>query len=208
MLAQLRFFSLFIACIFSSSAMAHSPSVSSTLLVEEMPGQWVLQIRSALTAFEYEVEHVFGTSAYATPDEFMDLVIEHVASNILIEVNDSNVNLVNGSVNLGHETSVTFNVEGMPDDLSIIQVTNQSFKDIHRNQSALIILKKDTNKDQYKLENDNDHTVILKLHNGQFQLKEKAIEKVEMKVDYSLLVMTLVAFVVIIFIGAIRLRKA
>jgi len=31
----------------------HSPDVSSTMLVEQKDGTWVLQIRSALTAFKH-----------------------------------------------------------------------------------------------------------------------------------------------------------
>ncbi|MCF8244262.1 MAG: hypothetical protein K9J37_05610 [Saprospiraceae bacterium] len=43
---------------------------------------------------------------------------------------------------LGHETSVVFELAGVPENFSEISVKNSSFKDISRNQSALIVLKK------------------------------------------------------------------
>ena len=155
----------------SMEVSAHKPDVSSTLLVEQEAGKWILQIRAALTGFEYEIETHFGESSYTSPEEFQELVVKHVRENMIIRVDENKgAVLKNGIVKLGHETSVSFELEGMPSSFETIEVHNSSFKNISRNQSALIVLKKDFAKKQYILNNDNQHTVILNLNNGTFEL--------------------------------------
>ena len=157
---------------------AHSPDVSSTMLVEESEDKWILQIRAALTAFEYEIEYNFGTSSYATPEEFQGLVVKHVLEHMLIQANDVNkVELKNGIVKLGHETSVTFEVVGIPNNLELLHVSNKSFVNITRSQSALIVLKQGFEKDQFKLDSNNDHTALLEVNQSKFVLATPTVEK-------------------------------
>lgn len=162
----------------SIAACAHNPDLSSTILIEQSEDKWVLQIRAALTAFEYEVESSFGGSSYATPEEFQELVVRHVRENMLILFNDNNqVELKNGMVKLGHETSVTFEVIGSPTTIKSLQVMNSSFKDIPRNQSALMVLKKGFTKEQFTLNAKNLHTAELKIANSKFVLVTTDAEK-------------------------------
>ncbi|GAB5553055.1 MAG: hypothetical protein Sapg2KO_26460 [Saprospiraceae bacterium] len=150
-------------------AEAHQPDLSSTLLVEQGENKWVLQIRAALTAFEYEIHQHYGKDAYATPEEFQNLVLNYVQSNVSLMCNKSNdTELENGSVQLGHETKVVFEVKGIPETLEQIEFQNSSFKDISRNQSALIIVKKDFAKQQIFLNNENQHTAKLKVKDSKF----------------------------------------
>ena len=96
---------LCVLCI-SWGVKAHQPDLSSTILVEQGENKWVLQIRAALTAFEYEIEQTYGKDSYETPEEFQDLVIKHVQEHISILYNKANTAVLqNGKVKLGHETS-------------------------------------------------------------------------------------------------------
>ena len=157
--------------LISVSAFAHNPDVSSTMLVDKGQDQWVLQIRAALTAFEYEVEYNLGKDSYATPEEFQDLVLQHVRDNMsIISAPDLSTTLKHGIVNLGHETSVSFVVSGMPKTFESLKITNSSFKNIPRNKSALIIFKEGVEKDQFTLDNKNMHTADLQFKNSKFEM--------------------------------------
>lgn len=150
---------------------AHQPDLSSTLLVEQGKNKWALQIRAALTAFEYEIKTHFGDSSYATPEEFRGLVIKHIQENTSIVFNEANaVALQNGIVKLGHETTVSFEVVGTPETIESLVVKNSSFGKIARNQSAFIVFKEGFSKDQFTLNNDNKHTVELKVSDSKFEL--------------------------------------
>ena len=151
------------------TAHAHQPDVSSTVLAESGDNQWVLQVRAALTAFEYEIHHHFGADSYKTPEAFQELTLNYVKDNISILFDGANVaKLKNGVVKLGHETNVVFEVEGIPQNFSNVEFKNSSFKDISRNQSALIILKKGFSKEQFILNNKNRHTVSLAVQDSKF----------------------------------------
>lgn len=156
-----RWIILFCLLLGYEVAYAHQPDLSSTMLVEQADNEWVLQVRSALTAFQYEVKYHFGDSAYATPKEFQDLVLELVKENILIKFNDANIRLDSGIVRLGHETNVVFKVSGTPKDIETLFVKNGTFSHVSRNQSALILLKKGFQKEQFILNFKNEHTVKL-----------------------------------------------
>lgn len=155
--------------IISSGIKAHNPDLSSTLLIEQQENKWILQIRAALTAFEYEVEKHYGKDAYTSPEEFQGLVTELVAKNAAVLFNKTEgLALENGIVKLGHETSVTFSLAGAPSNIQTLAVKNSSFSDIPRNQSALIILKKGFSKDQFVLNNKNQHSMELKIKDAKF----------------------------------------
>lgn len=163
-------------------AEAHQPDLSSTLLVEQGENKWVLQIRAALTAFEYEIHQHYGKESYTTPEEFQDLVLRYVQDNITMLCNQTNyTELKNGLVQLGHETNVVFEVKGIPETLEKIEFKNSSFKDISRNQSALIILKKDFAKQQVFLNNKNQHSVKLKVKGSEFVTLTKETSKAMVK---------------------------
>ncbi len=150
---------------------AHQPDLSSTILMEQGDNKWVLQVRAALTAFEYEIEQHFGAAAYTSPEEFQALLAQYVADNISMEWNGiAMVNLQNAVVNLGHETKVSYEVVGLPKNIQSLKVENTSFSDIARNQSALIVVKKGFPRNQFILNNDNRHAVELEVINASFAL--------------------------------------
>ena len=89
--------------------------------------------------------------------------------NIFISLNGKEpVILKNGYVKLGHETSAVFEISDMPKEWENITVKNSSFKDVNRNQSALIILKKGFFKDQFSLNEKNGHQLKLNVDKTKF----------------------------------------
>lgn len=159
---------------FSLIASAHQPDISTTMLAEQEDGSWILQIKASLTAFEYEVHTTYGKDSYKTPEEFNALVIRHLLANISIDFGDAGqAKLTDGFVKLGHETNAIFHVTGIPKTIHKTTIVNRSFKDIHDNQSALIILKKDFQKKQFNLDASNDHTARLITQNNAFELQAK-----------------------------------
>jgi len=190
----------------SQEVKAHQPDVSSTMLVEQGENKWVLQVRAALTAFEYEVHQHFGKDAYKTPEEFNELVLKHVQEHISIMYNGSDVAVLqNGIVKLGHETSVAFEVIGTPKDFETIKVRNSSFNDISRNKSVLIIYKKDYAKDQFVLDTDNGHVAELKVGDARFELVSETQERASYFL--AILVFMGLGLVGLYFIGKYKLAN-
>lgn len=157
---------------FSLFTTAHQPDISTTMLAQQADDSWILQVSTALTAFEYEVHSQFGKDSYKTPEEFNQLVIRHLEENISIELEElGKLVLKNGFVKLGHETHVVFQVSGMTENFNSISIKNSSFKNIHNNQSALIFLKKDLEKKQFILNDKNNHTIHLKAINKTLEIQ-------------------------------------
>lgn len=160
---MLKYITIAMSFIFSNALMAHQPDISSTMLVEQSEGKWVLQIRAALTAFEYTIKYGYPDSTYASPDEFKNLLTAFVEDNIVIKGHNFSTTLSNPIVKLGHETNVIFEVKGIPSDLKTLKVTNSTFKSINKNQSAFILVKDNFEKDQFILNNHNAHSIEVKL---------------------------------------------
>ncbi len=167
----------FIVCflLLSSICKAHKPELSSIMLIEQEPQNWIVQVRAALTACEYEVDTHFGKNAFATAEAFQDLLEQHVQENILIQFNGMKAaTLQNGVVKLGHETSIIFQLSEVPRKINSLKIRNTSFASIARNQSALMVIKKDFEKDQFVLDNSNDHTANFKMLDTKFELLDES----------------------------------
>lgn len=164
-----KYISVCIVVLCSMLGYAHNPDVSTTMLVEKENNIWVLQISSSLTAFQQEVRTHFSETPYKTPEEFQQMVLEHIKNNLEISYNNgSKITFGQGIVKLGHETKVVFEVFGIPSNLQSLQVTNTTFKDIGRSQSALFIFKDGFSKDQFILNNENEHSLELKASGNKF----------------------------------------
>ncbi|MEO1263814.1 MAG: hypothetical protein AAFZ15_33720 [Bacteroidota bacterium] len=158
---------------------AHSPKYSSTILKEQKNNEWILVVQAPLNALQYEISTHFGQSAFSTPVEFQELVINHLKENISILINERKaVALQKGRVKLGHESSVVFQMVNMPDDVSLLIVKNSSFENIHKNESTLVILKDGFAENKFTLNNENQHTAELTVKGNQFiQYAETASSK-------------------------------
>lgn len=162
---------------FSWVAQAHQADISTTMIVERDNNQWVVQISAALTAFQYEIKAYYGDSAYATPEAFQALVISHLKDNLSISFNGKDTaKIEHAYVRLGHETNVVFEISGVPTDIRSADIRNSSFKDIHRNQSALVLLKKGFSKQQFILKDANQHTANLVVDGKTFQWAEVKVD--------------------------------
>ena len=177
MQTPLKYITILNLLLLSICANAHQPELSSTILAYQGKNNWILQVRAAMTGFESEIENQFGKSSYTTPEEFQSLAIRHLKDNISIQFNDDKVELRNGRVNLGHETSVTFEVAATLPELNSIAVTNTSFNHIHNNQSAFLILKEGLSKKQFTLNDSNNHSVKLNIRNSELQIVSIANKK-------------------------------
>lgn len=168
------------------SVQAHQTEISSTMLVEQDNKTWVVQIRSALAAFDQTIQANYPK--YESAEEFQALVLQHIKDNLQITFNEQDeITLENGVVKLGHETSVVFEVVGVPENIESVYVKNSSFQSINRNQSALILLKKGFKKKQFTISKQNNYALQLKAANNQFTPVETTIMFSKMNRNFSLL---------------------
>jgi len=187
------FLLIFAFCSLSWSLDAHSPDLSSTLLVQQDDNSWLLQVRAALTAFEYVVEDHYGEDAYASPEEFRQLVVSHLRENLSVQFDDADFAVIGeGRVALGHETNVTFAVTGLPADSRALSIANTSFSRLPRNQSALMVLKEGFARQQFMLDGENSHTARLSVGEARFVLQPAGLESMR----YPMLFVVLLVMVV------------
>ncbi|MGJ8593424.1 MAG: DUF6702 family protein [Aquaticitalea sp.] len=164
-----------IALLVTLSANAHQPDISTTMLVEQENKTWVLQISASLTAFQQEIRTHFADTPYKTPEEFQQMVLQHIKNNLTLTFNDGqDIRLSEGRIILGHETKVVFKVFGMPSDIKSVFVKNSAFSDIYKSQSALVLLKGGFSKEHFVLNDDNNHTLKLVANNHQFVIEAKS----------------------------------
>ncbi|WP_405396983.1 hypothetical protein [Maribacter sp. Asnod2-G09] len=193
-----KYILIYITGLFSLLSYAHNADASTTMLVEKENNTWVLQISSSLTAFQQEVRTHFAETPYKTPEEFQQMVLEHIKNNLEISYNNgSKINFGQGIVKLGHETKVVFEVFGIPSNLQSLQVTNTTFKDIGRSQSALFIFKDGFSKDQFILNNENEHSLELKASGNKFVIVNQQNAGFDSKY-IVLIVLSLLAFSLLI----------
>jgi len=172
-----KYFFVLVLFVSTTTLFAHQPDLSATLLIQQEDNSWVVQVRAALTAFEYEVENTYGKDAYATPEEFRNLVIQYFQEHLQVGFNESHpIPLENGTVDLGHESSVSFVLQRAPADITSLTVLNRGFHDINSSQSVLSIYKKDYKRTQFLLNEDNQYTVKLNLVASRFLLSKHSEE--------------------------------
>jgi len=164
-----KYILLVIAGLFSMASFAHNPDFSTTMLVEKENNTWVLQISASLTAFQQEIRTHFAETPYKSPEEFQKMVLEHIKNNLEFSFNDGTlITLGPGMVKLGHETKVVFKVVGIPSEIQSVRVKNTAFKDINRSQSAFFLFKEGFSKEQFVLNNVNNHTLALEVNGNEF----------------------------------------
>ena len=191
-------------CIFSVKA--HQPDISATMILEQSKNNWIVQVNAPLTAFQYEIKTVLGKT-YATPEEFQKLLIEYLKVNLVIYFNNKDtVTIRQAYVKLGHETSVVFEISGVPESIKNVYVQNAAFKDINRNQNILIIAKEGFSKEQFILNNENQHTATLVVDNGVFKLITEEVTSSSYFNRYGLAIL-LIGILAVVTIVLVRLNK-
>ncbi|GEQ86757.1 hypothetical protein ULMS_22650 [Patiriisocius marinistellae] len=163
--------------LYSLSGFSHQPEASSAVLIEKEPNVWVLQINASLTACQKEVKKHFADTPYKTPQEFNEMLLEHIDDNFDMRFNNGEkLTLNNGVVQLGHETKIIFEISGIPTELKSLTVENKVFEDIYKSQSILVILKENFAKNKFIMNNANEHRLSLAIQNNEFVeiVEEKA----------------------------------
>lgn len=203
-----KYISVLVLGLLSMASFAHNPEVSTTMLVEKENNVWVLQLSASLTAFQQEIKKHYVETPYKTPEEFQAMVLEHVKKNLHISFNKGEeVTFSKGIVKLGHETKVVFEVIGTPSDIKSAIITNTVFKDVHRSQGALVILKEGFEKKQFILNGTNDYTISLQADNNQFtQIVEQKASMLSSIVIVSLLGIIGLGFLIINILKRRKMR--
>ncbi|GAA3509594.1 hypothetical protein GCM10022393_22800 [Aquimarina addita] len=176
------------------------------MIWEQEDGSWMVQIKTSLTAFQHEIKTNFPE--YTTPEEFKEMVITHVKKNVSIIFNEDYPAIINKAyVQLGHETHVIFEISGVPEEIKSIVVKNSSFKDIGRNQNALIILKDGLNKKQFVLNNANTHTAELYIEGNKLFLQSTARQGGGILYYFGILVVVIGVISILIYYKLTSVKK-
>ena len=192
---------LFLLC--TNIVHAHQPDLSN-LMIYEQNGKYILVIKSSLTAFEGEVDYLFGKNAYKSPEEFQLLVIKHFQKNCKLIMNNEPIKLINPKVILGHETTLFAELSLVPKKISSIYVKNTLFKDMPVSLCEMILTLNDLPQKQYLLNNVNNYEVELQLENNSWTVVENDSP------NTTLILLAVVAFVLsasIVAVFVIRKRK-
>lgn len=172
----------------------HSPSQSSALLIEGDNGQWTLQIRGALTAFEHIVHEEYTAEGYSTPEEFKELMGKLLSQNLSLSIDEKRIALGDPKIKLGHETIVVYRVN-VPADFKTVEIQHTSFKDIYKSKSAFMILKNGVNRDLFSLDETNGYKAKVKIENDTLFLQGQS----EASIGVSENVLFIIAFFLILF---------
>lgn len=179
---------------------AHQPDISTTILAENAEGEWILKTTCSASALEYEIKVHNGDNSYQSKEEFEQQVLEHVRKNLSIVVNgDQNLSFFADYFQLGHESQILFKVANMPKDISSIQVTNSSFKDIHQNQNLFMVLKDGSNENHFFINDSNNHSLALKAEGNNWVSVTESSNSVVVWFVYGGIVLALVLFGFLIF---------
>lgn len=161
---------LFFLLCFPLKANAHGFDYSVIVLSETENNLWNLRITSSLDAFRKEVRVHFSDAPYTSSEQFKEQLLEHVNSTLKIMVKDKgvvqgedavkekNIELGDGFVKLGHETSVSFMQIKIPSQASVIQLVNGAVKDIYRHSTKLFINPLGEDKKSFILNKSNRFT--------------------------------------------------
>lgn len=141
-------------------------------MIYEQNGRCFLTIKSSLTAFDGEINYLFGKNSYKSPEAFQQLVIKHFQKNCLVIIDGDTTRLINPKLILGHETTLFAELINVPNNLKSIYVKNTVFKDMPSNICELILALKGITQKQYILDNANMHEVKLKVENNNWMAIE------------------------------------
>jgi len=149
---------------------AHNPDFSSIIISKTENGQIVMQLNSSLTAFQQEVNYINREGAYASPEEFQDLVLQLFESRFAIVLNNNiTLQFKNSQVFLGHETKIVSELVGLPEEINHIYLKNELFKDLYNSQSVVVFLLDRFPKEKFTLQRDNQHELNLTLKEGKWE---------------------------------------
>jgi hypothetical protein len=120
--------------------MAHTPLISS-LRIFLQDGVWKLNLSSALTSFQFELQEKYPDLVMEemSEDQILSLMINHIKQTVTLEVNGEEILLQNGMVHPGHQTDLLFDLNEMPKSMEEITLKVRSFESIPQHSSLLIL---------------------------------------------------------------------
>lgn len=169
----LRYLSFIVLISCTQVAHAHQPDLSS-LMIYEQGGKSILVIKSALTAFENEIEYSYPKGAYKTPEEFQKLVIQHFQKKSLLVINGDTIRFIHTQVSLGHETTLFAELSNLPIDIKSMHIKNAIFSDISNSICEVILTLKGMPQKQFLLSSENKHEANFSVENGTWAMVEKS----------------------------------
>ncbi len=178
----------------ASTVKAHNPDISSIMLIEKEPGQWLIQLDASLSAFDQEMISVYGENAYSTPEEFKELVINHFRKQLSLSINSNNIKFGDAFLKLGHASTLVFNLIDVPVEMIDIIIENKGFKSSHHSKSMFKLVKEGVSDEQFKLNNANNYKVELTLVDNQLLPAEEASTNTLGQMFIGLLVAGFVGF--------------
>lgn len=190
--------------LFTLTGFAHQTEASSVVLVEKSKNVWLLQISASLAAFKQEVQANYSETPYETPEAFKEFLLQHISNTLKINSNGQVVLFQNGSVKLGHESKVTFEVTGIQEDLKELEISSMIFSDIFKSQSVLVVLKENFKKNQFILNDSNEFKIKLKSKNN--ELQEVKIEQAGFGFEDKIVILIIVVAFSILFYKIYRQR--
>lgn len=192
---KLRFLILFL--LSSSLTYAHGPDLA-IMMVYQQNGKTLLVVKSSLTAFEGEVDYIFGKNAYKSPEEFQLLVIRHFQRNCSVVFDGDTIKFNNPNVILGHETTLITELSNVPTRFNSIDIRNTMFGDIPANMCEVILTLNGFPQKQYILNNQNKHKARFKLDGGKWTLDEST-HSINCMAVLSVSMVLLIALIILLF---------
>lgn len=165
---------LLVAILFitTTTAKAHDPNLSSVVMIEKEPGQWLIQLNTSLSAFDQEISYVYGEDAYSTPEEFKQLVINHFREQLSLAINNNEIEFGEAFVQLGHASALVFDLIDIPDKILTLDIENKGFKNLHHSKSIFSIIKEGISDEKFTLNSENDFRISLSFDGRQILLSE------------------------------------
>lgn len=174
---------------------AHNPQISSVALVQSQGNKWHLIVSCSLGAYEIELKNNHPALALdrMNANEFQKMFIEHLIAKINITANKEYTGILkNAKVILGHQTDVNFEVEGLPEKLTSLQIEQSGFETLKDHYCILKVITLAKESQNFILEKNNDYSITLAYNNHVFT------EKQGKKSNYWLLIfpiLTVFAFI-------------
>ncbi|MDN5565799.1 MAG: hypothetical protein L0G25_03270, partial [Psychrobacter sp.] len=141
----------------SVNAAAHDPNVATLVMSKTASGDYLVQLNSALTGVEAQIDQTYSKEAYQTVEQFQSLAREHFMNSLTLFINDKPITLANPRVQLGHGTQFIAEAQNIPETIQSIELTDTFFKDLHGNKMTVIFMSDQFPATTYVLNNKNNH---------------------------------------------------
>ncbi|WP_340153700.1 hypothetical protein [uncultured Marivirga sp.] len=121
---------------------ANEPKKSSFSLIENVTGEWIINLNASITAFQYELEFQERATNYTSIEEFKQVLLKHIKESIHLTINGGiKPILLEGKVMVDKTTTVAFKLGGLPDHIEQVYLKNESFTHINSDKFIFIISK-------------------------------------------------------------------